>query len=58
MPSWAAEGLQATVVLLDIQAHQSGELVGRARVAVRCGRQRTQFGEYFYRCHPVRRQFG
>ena len=42
----------------DIQVHQSGELVGRARVAVRCGRERTQFGEYFYRCHPVRRQFG
>lgn len=42
----------------DIQVHQSGELVGRARVAVRCGRERTQFGEYFYRCHAVRRKFG
>lgn len=42
----------------DIQIHQSGELVGRARVAVRCGKERTRFGEHFYRCHTVRRKFG
>jgi hypothetical protein len=42
----------------DIQVRQSGKLVGRARVAVRCGKERTQFGEYFYRCHSVRQRFG
>ena len=42
----------------DIQVRQSGKLVGRARVAFHCGRERTRFGEYFYRCRAVRRQFG
>jgi hypothetical protein len=42
----------------DVQVHQSGELVGRARVAVRCGKELTPFGERLYRCHAVRRQFG
>jgi len=42
----------------DIQVHQSGQLVGRARVAGHCGKEPTRFGESFYRCHPVRRKFG
>jgi hypothetical protein len=42
----------------DIQVRQSGEVVGRARAAFRCRRERTQFGEYFHRCRAVRRQFG
>jgi hypothetical protein len=48
----------ATAAAFDIQVRQSGELVGRARAAFRCRRERTQFGEYFHRCRAVRRQFG
>jgi hypothetical protein len=42
----------------DVQVHQSGQLVGRARVAGHCRKEPTRFGESFYRCHPVRRAFG
>ena len=43
---------------LDFQVRQSGELVGRARVAFHCGPERTRFGETFYRCRAVRKKFG
>jgi hypothetical protein len=42
----------------DIQVHQAGELVGRLRAAVRCGRERTRFGEFLPMCHVVKRKFG
>ncbi len=48
----------APAAAFDIQVRQSGEVVGRARAAFRCRRERTQFGEYFHRCRAVRRQFG
>ncbi len=43
---------------LDFQVRQSGELVGRARVAFHCGPERTPYGETFYRCRAVRKKFG
>ncbi|HKP21120.1 MAG TPA: hypothetical protein VJT68_06360 [Thermoleophilaceae bacterium] len=43
---------------LDLQVRQSGELIGRARVAFHCGPERTRFGETFYRCRAVRKKFG
>jgi hypothetical protein len=43
---------------LDFQVRQSGELVGRARVAFHCGPERTPWGETFYRCRAVRKKFG
>ena len=43
---------------LDFQVRQSGEIVGRARVAFHCGPERTRFGETFYRCRAVRKKFG
>ncbi|HEX6653010.1 MAG TPA: hypothetical protein VF072_09725 [Thermoleophilaceae bacterium] len=43
---------------LDLQVRQSGELVGRARVAFHCGPERTPYGETFYRCRAVRKKFG
>ena len=43
---------------LELQVRQSGELVGRARVAFHCGPERTRFGETFYRCRAVRKRFG
>jgi hypothetical protein len=43
---------------LDFQVRQSGELVGRARVAFHCGPERTPYGETFNRCRAVRKKFG
>ena len=43
---------------LDFQVRQSGELVGRARVAFHCGPERTPLGETFNRCRAVRKKFG
>jgi hypothetical protein len=43
---------------LDFQVRQSGELVGRARVAFHCGPERTPWGETFNRCRAVRKKFG
>ena len=43
---------------LDFQVRQSGQLVGRARAAFRCGPERMPWGETFYRCRAVRKQFG
>ena len=58
-PSWAAERTTShRRPPTTSRCTSPAKLVGRARVAVRCGRERTRFGEYFYRCHPVRRQFG
>ncbi len=48
----------APAVAFDLQVRQSGKVVGRARTAFRCRRERTQFGEYFHRCRAVRKQFG
>jgi hypothetical protein len=43
---------------LDFQVRQSGELVGRARVAFHCGPERMPWGEIFNRCRAVRKKFG
>ena len=43
---------------LDFQVRQSGEVVGRARVAFHCGRERMPWGEIFNRCRAVRKKFG
>jgi len=43
---------------LDFQVRQSGQLVGRARVAFHCGPERTPWGETFNRCRAVRKKFG
>jgi hypothetical protein len=42
----------------DLQVRQSGEVVGRARAAFHCGKERTPFGETFYRCRALRKKFG
>jgi hypothetical protein len=42
----------------DIQVRQSGRLVARVRRAARCGKVPIGFGEWFYRCHVVRRKNG
>jgi len=43
---------------LDLQVRQSGQLVGRARVAFHCGPERMPWGEIFNRCRAVRKKFG
>jgi hypothetical protein len=43
---------------LDFQVRQSGEVVGRARVAFHCGPERMPWGEIFNRCRAVRKKFG
>jgi hypothetical protein len=43
---------------VDLQVRQSGQLVGRARVAFHCGPERMPWGEIFNRCRAVRKKFG
>jgi hypothetical protein len=43
---------------LDMQVRQSGQLIGRARVAFHCGPERMPWGEIFNRCRAVRKKFG
>ena len=42
----------------DVQVRQSGEVVGRARIASRCRKEPNGYAERFYRCRPVRRKLG
>jgi hypothetical protein len=42
----------------DVAVRQNGALVARVRVAARCGKMPTPFGERLFRCRVTRRKNG